>query len=155
MTEVLFLPGEQARGRYMRLDAATILKRFFYCEEALVTGQAAWLGWIAPLDVKTALPRFMWEDALTAHALRERVFELRFPSRLLEVGRDAPVVDVFEAAANAPSAEAYVLGLGSVLVPALLAAYRAYLEGVDEIADGPSRRTLGVAVQEKAAQQAA
>jgi hypothetical protein len=152
MSEVLFLPGTQARGRYMRLDAATILKRFFFCEQALVIGQAGWLSWIASLEAKTALPRLAWEDALTAHALRERVFELRFPSRLLEVGGDAPVVDIFTAAMDAPSAEAYVLALGRVLVPGLLAAYEAYLAGVDEIADGPSRRFLTVAVVEKQAQ---
>ena len=38
------------------------------------------------------------------------------------------------------------------LCPALLAAYQAYLAGVDEIADGPSRRFLRVAVEEKQAQ---
>jgi len=152
MMEVFYLPGTQARGRYMRLDAATILKRFFFCEQSLIISQSGWLGWIAPLEVKTTLPRFAWEDALTAQALRERVFELRFPSRLLEVGGDAAVVDVFDAAAAAPSAEAYVLGLGRVLVPALLAAYQAYLAGVDEIADGPSRRFLRVAVEEKQTQ---
>jgi len=154
MTEVLYLPGSQVRGRYMRLDAATILKRFFFCERSLVISQSGWLGWIAPLEVKTTLPRFAWEDALTAHALRERIFELHFPSRLLEVGGDAAVVDVFDAAADAPSAEAYVVGLGRVLVPALQAAYEAYLAGVDEIADGPSRRFLRVAVEEKQAQVA-
>jgi uncharacterized ferritin-like protein (DUF455 family) len=152
MTEVWYLPGAQARGRYMRLDAATILKRFFFCERALVIGQSGWLGWIASLEAKTSLPRLAWEDALTAHALRERVFELRYPSRLLEVGGDAPVVDVFTAAMDAPIAEAYVLALGRVLVPELLAAYEAYLAGVDEIADGPSRRFLTVAVAEKQAQ---
>ena len=96
MTKVLYLPGTQARGRYMRLDAATILKRFFFCEQSLIISQSGWLGWIAALEVKTTLPRFAWEDALTAQALRERVFELRFPSRLLEVGGDAAVVDVFD-----------------------------------------------------------
>src|SRR5690242_2630043 len=127
MPTPIVLPGAQLRSRYMRMDAANVLKRFFFAEQSLIVAQAGWLGWIQSLEVKTTLPRFTWEDALTANALRDRVFELRFPSRLLEAGSDAPMVAIFDEAINAPGPEAFVLSLGRVLVPALRDAYQVYL----------------------------
>jgi hypothetical protein len=92
---------------------------------------------------------------MTAHALRERVFELRYPSRLMEVGDDAPVVELFAEAVNAPNVVAFVLGLARVFKPALLAAYDEYLSLADELSDGPVLRALRMAVHEKSAQVAA
>ena len=148
----VYLPGKQARARWMRMDTARILKRFFFCEQALIVGQAGWLAALAPLEVKLTLPRLLWEDSMTANALRERVFELRFPSRLMEISDDTSLVHVFEEAIHAPGAEAFVYALAHVFKPALLDAYRAYLEQADAIADGPTLRFLRVAVDEKAAQ---
>jgi len=147
-----YLPGDHPRARWMRMDAASLLKRFFFCEQALIVAQAGWLGHIADLDVKTTLPRFVWEDSRIADDLRERVFELRFPSRLMEVGEDAPLIALFAEAAHAPSAEAFILALARVYKPALLQAYRSYLAQTDEIADGPTLRALRMAVDDKAAQ---
>jgi hypothetical protein len=144
-----FLSGANARARWMRMDAAGLLKRLFFCEQALILAQAGWLGHIAPLDVKLALPYHFWQDALTAHALRERVLELRFPSRLLEVGADAPLVQIFAGAVHAPGPEAFVMALARVLKPALLDAYTDYLGQTDEVADGPSRRFLHSAIQDR------
>lgn len=155
MVEAAYLPGKQARAARMRMDTARILKRFFFCERALILAQSGWLAAIADLDVKTILPRFSWEDSLAANALRDRVFELRYPSRLMERGGDAPVIAVFEEAINAPSAEALILSLARVYKPALLAAYMAYLEVGDELADGPTLRILRIAVDEKEEQIAA
>ena len=70
----LYLPGQFQRGQWLRLDSAKILKRFFFCERALVKSQAGWLASIADFEVKLTLPYHFWQDALTAHALRERVF---------------------------------------------------------------------------------
>ena len=147
-----FLPGAQGRARYMRLDVAQVLKRFHFCERVLIVAQAGWIAGIAPIDVKIALPRHFWEDALTADMLRTRVFELRYPSRWLEIGSDAPVVSVFEEAINAPGALAFLLALARVFKPALLLAYKDYLQTADAIADGPSVRFLQMAVADKEAQ---
>ena len=87
-----YLRSADARGKLLRLDTGGILKRFFFCEEALIRGQAGWLAAIAPHQIKMLLPRFVWEDLLVADDLRRRVFELRYPSRLMEIGADAPVV---------------------------------------------------------------
>ena len=144
-----YLPGRQDRARLMRMDSAAILKRFFFCEDALMRGQAGWLAALAPFEIKMTIPRFIWEDAQTADALRERVFELRYPSRLMEAGGDAPLVTIYEAARHAPSAAAYVSALAHALVPALGRAYRAYLEVADGLSDAPTTRFLDLAAREK------
>ena len=145
----LYLPGRQDRARLMRLDSGAILKRFFFCEQALIRGQAGWIAALRPLQAKLTIPRFIWEDAQAADALRQRVFELRYPSRLMEIGEDAPVVGVFEIARHAPNGGAYLLAAARVLVPALAGAYRSYLEVADDLGDAPTRRFLALALQEK------
>lgn len=148
-TSTTYLPGQQKRAHWMRLDTAQILKRFFFCERSLVLGEAAWLPSISSITVKTELPHFIWQSALTADALRERVFELRYPSRLMTLDEDASLVQVFDAARDAPSAAAFLFAAGTVLIPALADAYREYLAISDPIADGPTHRFLSLALKEK------
>jgi uncharacterized ferritin-like protein (DUF455 family) len=145
----VYLPGHRDRAHLMRLDSGAILKRFFFCEQALIRGQAGWIAALRPLHAKLTIPRFIWEDALTADALRKRVFELRYPSRLMEIGEDAPVVGVFEAARHAPNGGAYMLAAARVLVPALAGAYRSYLAVADDLGDAPTRRFLDLGLREK------
>lgn len=147
-----YLPGMHSRALWLRMDAARILKRFFFCERALIVAQAGWIAGTAHFDAKLALPGFLWQDAMTADALRTRVFDLRYPSRLMEIGEDAPVVNVFEEAIHAPGAEAFLLALARVFKPALLAAYQEYLSLADELSDGPILRALRLAGAEKADQ---
>jgi uncharacterized ferritin-like protein (DUF455 family) len=140
----------------MRFDTAQILKRFFFCERSLLVSQATWIPAVAPLDIKTGLARFIWQSAETADALRNRVFELRFPSRLLEEeGADRALIELFGAVRNSPSVPAFLLSIGKVLLPALRDSFQAYLEASDSIADGPTHRFLSLAVSEKAEQIAA
>lgn len=136
----------------MRLDTASILKRFFFCEQALIVAEAGWVASIPQFDIKTLVPRFLWEDAMVGNALRDRVFELHYPSRLMTLGDDSALISVMQWAIHAPSAEAFILSLAKVLKPAFLTAYRQYLEEVDEIADGPSLRFMRSAVEDKTLQ---
>lgn len=137
----------------MRFDTAQLLKRFFFCERSLLVSQAAWIPAIAPLEVKTGLARFIWQSAETAHALRERVFELRFPSRLLEEeGADHALIELFAAVKDSSSVPAFLLSVGKVFLPALRDAYHDYLEASDSIADGPTHRFLSLAVSDKTEQ---
>lgn len=149
MDTVSYLPGVHPRALWLRMDSARILKRFFFCEQSLIVAQGGWLAGIAPLDVKVGLSKHLWEDAMTANALRERVFELRYPNRLMEIAEDSPLLQVFQAAIDAPGPYAFVLSMTRVFKPALASAYSAYLEHADEIADGPTKRFLRVAVEEK------
>lgn len=149
MENVGYLPGMQPRALWLRMDSSRILKRFFFCERALIVAQAGWLAALAPLDVKFGLPRHLWEDSMTANALRERVFELRYPSRLMEIADDAPLVDLFQAAIDAPNPYTFILSLARIYKPAQMRIYEDYLAHSDEIADGPSTRFLQIAVREK------
>ena len=95
------LRGLQPRARWMRLGTAEILKRFYFCERSLVIGCSAWLPLIGAIEPKTLLPLFSWQNAQTAHELRERIFELRYPSRSLdEEGADRSLVELFDELRN-------------------------------------------------------
>jgi uncharacterized ferritin-like protein (DUF455 family) len=134
----------------MRLDTAQLLKRFFFCERSLLISEAAWIPAIAPLAIKAGLAKFVWQGAETANSLRDRIFELRFPSRIVEEeGADHALVELFGAVKNSPSVAAFLLGVGRVLLPALRDSYREYLETSDTIADGPTHRFLSLALEEK------
>jgi uncharacterized ferritin-like protein (DUF455 family) len=134
----------------MRLDTAQLLKRFYFCERMILVSCAAWIPAIAPLEIKTSLARFIWQSAETAHALRNRVFELRFPSRLLEEeGPDQSLIELFSAVKDSPSVPAFLLSVGNVLLPALRDSYQSYLAASDSIADGPTHRFLSLALTEK------
>jgi uncharacterized ferritin-like protein (DUF455 family) len=145
-----FLLRPQPRARWMRFDTAQLLKRFFFCERTVLVSAAAWIPSIASLDGKIGVARCIWQSAETAHALRERVFELRFPSRLLEEeGSDAALIDLFTAVRNSPSVPAFLLCHAVVLLPALRDVYEQYLNSSDSIADGPTHRFLSLALSEK------
>ena len=146
----------QPRARWMRLDTAQLLKRFYFCERVVLVCSAAWIPAIAPLEIKTGLARCIWQSAETAHALRNRVFELRFPSRLLEEeGADRALVALFSAVKDSPSVAAFLVSVGRVLLPALRDSYQSYLAASDAIADGPTHRFLSFALTEKLEQIAA
>src|SRR5450631_820294 len=146
----------QPRARWMRLDTAQLLKRFYFCERMVLVNCAAWIPAIAPLEIKTGLARCIWQCAETAHALRNRVFELRFPSRLLEEeGADQALIELFSAVKDSPSVPAFLESVGRVLLPALRDSYQSYLAASDSIADGPTHRFLSLALTEKVEQIAA
>src|ERR1700761_3061235 len=114
-----FLLTSEQRARWMRFDTAQLLKRFFFCERSLLVSEAAWIPAIARLEIKTGVARYIWQSAETSNALRERVFELRFPSRLLEEeGTDRALIDLFNAIKDSPSVPAFLLSVGRVLLPA-------------------------------------
>jgi len=137
----------------MRSDTAQLLKRFFFAERSLLISEASWIPAIAPLDIKTDLARYVWQGAEAANSLRERVFELRFPSRLMEdEGNDRALIAIFDAVKDSPSVPAFVLSVGAVLLPAMRDAYQSYLKASDLIADGPTHRFLALAVAEKTEQ---
>ena len=118
-----------------RLDTAQTLTRLFYRERAVVLACGGWIPVVAPLEHKAALAQTAWESALAADALRERVFELRYPSRFLEEQAE-------EIALAGPDDL-------RVLVVRLREGYRDYVDGGDELADGPSLRLAEGAHRDK------
>jgi uncharacterized ferritin-like protein (DUF455 family) len=140
---------ESGASVQMRLDTGAVLKRFHFLERALLTAEAGWIPGVHAIEVKALLARAAWQSSLTADALRERVFELRYPSRLIEVADDEPLVRLFQASAHAPSGVALLDALADIFLPALADAHERYLRASDELADGPSRRFLTLSVDEK------
>ncbi len=134
----------------MRTHTVQLLKRFFFCERALLISSAARISSIASLEIKIGLAKAIWQSAESADSLRERVFELRFPNRLLEEeGSDAALIRLFSTLRDSPSTPAFLMAAGGALLPALRDAYLDYLDASDPIADGPSRRFLSLARSEK------
>ncbi|MDQ3874535.1 MAG: DUF455 family protein, partial [Actinomycetota bacterium] len=142
-----YLPA--TRSLRERVDTAQALTRFHYLERALTLACGAWIAAVPRLETKAVLARAAWQSALVGEALRERVFELRYPSRLLDAGADAPLIHVYEAAVDAPDAPSFLGGLSDALLPALLGAYRDFLAADDELADGPTVRIVDAAVRDK------
>jgi uncharacterized ferritin-like protein (DUF455 family) len=145
-----YLRGNQPRARWKRLDTAQILKRFFFCERSLIVSASAWIPHIADLDVKMSIPYYVWQNAETANDLRERVFELRYPNRLMEhEGADRPLADVLNQLRQAPDAGAFLSGLATVALPAIRDAYQEFIQHADPLADAPTYRFLELSLQEK------
>ena len=143
-----------ARELRERIDTAQVLTRFHYLERALTIACGAWIPSVPRLEQKAALARAAWPCSLAADGLRERVYELRYPSRLLEAGADAPLIRVYEAGIDAPDADSFLRGLSDVLLPALVAEYRDFLAASDELDDGPTARILEAAARDKDEQTA-
>lgn len=149
------MKGRQPRSRWLRFDTAQTLKRFFFMERSILTTQAAWLPVIEPFEIKVQLPRIIWQNAQTAGALRDRIFELKFPSRTVEEeGSDRVLISALDQLRFAPSLSAFLLTIANIVLPKMHEAYRLYLQTSDPIADGPSHRFLNLALQEKESQLA-
>jgi hypothetical protein len=93
---------------------------------------------VANWELKAATPRHMWHDSMHADALRNRVLELRYPRRDVEVGHDPDLIAFLDYLTRAESDAEFALGVYTVLKPALIDAYHAYLERADELNDAPS-----------------
>ena len=139
----------------LRLHTAIALRRFWHLERALVLAYGGWIPCVRRLEAKAALAEAAWESSLTAHALRERVFELRYPDRSLNREPDAALVSVFEEVADAPDARGFLAAVADHLLPALAQAYERYLQLSDPTADGPTHRFLRAGLEDKARHAAA
>ena len=144
-----------SRTPLLRIDTATVLRRYWHLERALILTCGGWIPAVSRLETKAALAEAAWKMSLTANELRERVFELRYPERVLEREPDASVIEVFEASLNAPDANSLLRALSEVFLPALRVSYHRYLELSDPVADGPTYRFLQLGAAEKADQEVA
>jgi uncharacterized ferritin-like protein (DUF455 family) len=109
-----------------RVDTAQELTRFHYLARAAALASGVQIAHTASLEAKAELARVAWEQTLAADAFRERVFELRYPVRVLEEWRD-------------PAAE--------TPIPAeeLQRRYVDFLASTDHLNDGPTERIVGQA----------
>lgn len=118
--------------------SASLLKRLYLTEREqmrVLGGHHIGIeSWVA----KNQLPRHWWVASRHADSLRERVLELRYPRRDVDKDHDAGLASFLaELSKGLPDAE-FLLGMYTVLRPALAEAYRTYLLSADPIADAPS-----------------
>jgi uncharacterized ferritin-like protein (DUF455 family) len=131
-----------------RIDSAQVLTRFHYLSRAIALACGGWIAGTAKLEAKAALARVAWQHTLAGDAFRERVFELRYPNRFLEEGSDAPLIRVYEAALDAPDADAFRAGLVDALLPDYAHRLAAFLSQTDELDDGPTVRIVQQALRD-------
>ena len=93
-------------------------------------------------EVKQALARHLWEDAEHMWSLAERTKELRGSSGMLRSEPDVVLAAALREIAAAPSETAYVAGVYRVIKPALIAAFRLYMQETNALADQPTVRLL-------------
>jgi uncharacterized ferritin-like protein (DUF455 family) len=142
------IQSPDSRAALMVNDAAHTLKRYCLLQRELVLMQAGWLPGTANMDIKLALAESLWQDALIAKELRQRVLELRFPERLIAPDADEALINWWRTFRDAPAGEAFAIGLHEVLKPALREAFQAYLDLSDPLDDAPTRRILQHALQD-------
>lgn len=136
------MPSTDIRAQLMVEDSANILKRFYFVQRALVLMQAGWIPGTDHWHSKLLLPEFLWQDALVARELRQRVLELRYPERKILPGDDEPFLAVWDKLANAPTGLAFTESLRLFVKPLLRQAFLTYLNTADHLDDGPTIRIL-------------
>jgi len=107
------------RDTLMVPDAAAILKRFYFLCRELVLMEAGWLASTEHWEMKILLPEILWQDSITVGSLRQRVLELRFPEREIDLSPDEGLVALWRQLYNAPDAFAFSEALRRAIKPAL------------------------------------
>ncbi|MDX6473886.1 MAG: hypothetical protein QOK22_2702 [Gaiellaceae bacterium] len=131
-----------------RVDTAQVLTRFHYLSRAIALACGGWIAGTPKLETKAALARVAWQQTLAGDAFRERVFELRYPNRFLEEGSDAPLIRVYEAAIDAPDADAFLVALTQALLTDYALRLGSFLAHTDELDDGPTARIVQQALRD-------
>ncbi len=131
-----------------RVDTAEVLSRFHFVARALALACGGWIAGTPPLETKAALARAAWQQTLAADAFRDRVFELRYPSRFLDEGADAPLIRVVESGIDAPDSDAFLAGVAGALLPDFAQRLGAFLAQTDELDDGPTVRIVQQALRD-------
>lgn len=134
------LSSADTRAKRQVRDCAEVLKRFHFLQKELVRGLAGWAVALARWEPKVAVPKHLWFVAEHATALRARVFELRFPSREMTPGPDAPLIELFGQLIHAPDEDAYLCALYRHCIPAIREGLEQYLKEADVLDDAPTHR---------------
>lgn len=135
-------------------QAAETLRRFEFIHRKLVFLESAHVVLRSLWEIKAALGRYLYEDAEAANALRERILDLRQNPSVLGRDPDQRLALLLDELLGAQSDEELLVGLFSVVKPALLAAQRDYVDATQQIVDQPSIRLLRSTIADLEDQQA-
>jgi hypothetical protein len=125
-----------------RVDTAQVLTRFHYLARAVALACGGWIAGVPRIEDKALLARIAWEQTLAADAFRERVFELRYPARVLDDWVDAS----FDSLIDSPD---FLADL-PVALEELARRYEEFYAQTDELDDGPTRRIVEQALRDTA-----
>ena len=138
--------ARENRSHFTVGSAAKVLKRFYFLQRQMVLMQAGWLPGTPNLETKLALAEGIWQDALITGQLRQRVLELRYPERRIDLEDDESLLAVIKKLQDAPSGADFYHALQKTLKPFVRSLYSTYLEVTDLLDDGPTVRILGHAL---------
>ncbi len=133
-------------------NASQLLKRCYVAERELMRILGGWFVKVSPYEIKSRIPEHIWQDARHADALRTRVLELRYPRRDVDKKYDPDVLAFLAESAKTEDLVEMLAGLYGVVKPALLKAYKEYLDRADELDDAPSIYALRHIVLDEEAQ---
>jgi hypothetical protein len=121
-------------------DIARLLRLLFEVEREFVRTATTLVYRVGDLDLKYLLCQHVWESASHARFLRERGRELSGfgTSESVRLG----LRQLFNEAVMPVDADVALAGFYRVLKPALLSAYRHYLDATHHLADWPSLRLV-------------
>jgi ferritin-like metal-binding protein YciE len=119
-------------------DSSKILKRFYVAERQLMRTLAGWFVGASQWDLKRHLAEDLWQTVQHADALRSRILELRYPRRDVDRKYDVEALAFMVEFAKASNPQEFIAGAYEVLLPELMAGYRAYLERADSLDDAPT-----------------
>jgi hypothetical protein len=121
-------------------EMAQLQRMLFEVEREFIRTATTLIYRVGDIDLKYLICQHVWESAGHARFLRERGRELS------GFGKDDSVREsysaIFEEAIRADDPLVALAGFYRVLKPALLAAYRHYLEATHHLADWPSRKLV-------------
>ena len=112
-----------------------------YVQVWLMETMAAWVPTTPEMEVKLLLGEHIWDVAQHADALGKRTFELRMPLQHSLRPADSYVDFLAELAALGLTPQR-LAAVYDVLLPALVARYRRYLDQTDALSDAPTVRIL-------------
>ena len=126
------------------------LHRLAYIEERLMFLQAVHIVTTPDRDLKGLLSRLQYEDGLHSDQLKVRLTELRVAKKKAYKAPDERLKLVFDEAMYSADRVELLAALVKVFKPALLAAYQAYLNDTNGLADYPSVRIIrGIIAEEE------
>jgi hypothetical protein len=132
---------EAARVGWSVEESVRRLLRLHWAEKRLMALAHAHLPATPEWEVKCALALHQWQDAEHAHALRNRIAEMRSPVPRLDVPPDGALEAFFEELLRVRDTIELVAGL-ALTHAELTDAYRRHLAGSNPLVDQPTRRVL-------------
>jgi hypothetical protein len=132
---------EPLRRGYDVDEGALRFANYFHALRELVHFANGWLALEPSFERKYALGDHVHDDARAVSKVRRRLYELRHPHD--DPGAPGPeLAALLDRVAGARSAGEYVAIAYGTVKPALVAAMRRHLEGLDPVTDEPSLRLL-------------